>query len=77
MRGEGQKNHLKGIGISSCNLDVGFELAGWGFSLFYISNTHTNHILPFLLLTAKPQPADILHISTQGWESVTERTKCM
>lgn len=44
VRGEGQKNHLKGIGISSCNLDVGFELAGWGFSLFYISNTHTKKI---------------------------------
>lgn len=34
VRGEGQKNHLKGISVSSCNLDVGFELARWGFAVF-------------------------------------------
>lgn len=32
-QGEGEKNNLKGIGVSSCNLDEGFELARWGFTV--------------------------------------------
>lgn len=49
-RGEGQKNRLKGIGVSSCNLDVGFEPARWVFTVFSTPAT------PKKSLSAFPTP---------------------